>query len=726
MSKESGVGSIKSSLLDELSAKFESRSELLKTILALKTVTLSEKLGTGASKALQLAAKVMEGELNISVKTVLKTDDAKKIYLGIIELIESCFSTNYSKNKIRSLYPLPSRYLETIMERQSYASAAKSAVSKMDKNSILWFKETLSNISSLKKPKTPKKAPGRVVITDDKSIYDKLNNKGVQEYCDIIHVSAKDMERLTEYLQNYESVIYVTDNPYYPEALEYADNVEILSSNASLSEIIPEKILSLFTVNYSVIKSACEVANKWRELNLQLVDELFSSKIPAENIRELVGSLDLITEGGDLKAGVDQEIDNLSDALSGLDKVIVQTETELNEYIKRKITASAVTIKGEQILSILQSSYDEVGSEKLKQYLPTEVIEIFDKAIQIAEDTVIKKLRLQASESALVEGLLPREIRLPVEVNRKKMMELESALRGKFSARKYQLIKNISKNLEKHTMLINDLLTYVQEFDFFLGLGEFAVKYGLNPPSISSGYRGVSLQGGVNLFLKDQELKGKLKTEPINYSIGETPGNTEFKERIVVLTGANSGGKSMCIELLAQIAILGQMGLLSPAQVSYMGLFDEIHFFAKSRGMVTAGALEASLKRFAKITSNEDSKLVLFDEVEAMTESGAAARILAAVIDILSENSRTCAILVSHLGGEIVKLTRNLIRVDGIEAEGLDEEMNLIVNRSPKYNYLARSTPELIVERLFNLSKGAEKKVYEKILSGFRDKAAGN
>ena len=39
-------------------------------------------------------------------------------------------------------------------------------------------------------------------------------------------------------------------------------------------------------------------------------------------------------------------------------------------------------------------------------------------------------------------------------------------------------------------------------------------------------------------------------------------------------------------------------------------------------------------------------------------------------------------------------------RIDGIEARGLDEDYNLIVDHSPVLGKLANSTPELIIEKL--------------------------
>jgi hypothetical protein len=66
------------------------------------------------------------------------------------------------------------------------------------------------------------------------------------------------------------------------------------------------------------------------------------------------------------------------------------------------------------------------------------------------------------------------------------------------------------------------------------------------------------------------------------------------------------------------------------------------------------------------------------------------------------------------------RFAETAVRVDGIEAEGLDENNNLRVCRSPRYNYLARSTPELILDRLVRCTEGRERDFYARLLAKFR------
>ena len=59
------------------------------------------------------------------------------------------------------------------------------------------------------------------------------------------------------------------------------------------------------------------------------------------------------------------------------------------------------------------------------------------------------------------------------------------------------------------------------------------------------------------------------------------------------------------------------------------------------------------------------------------------------------------------------------VRVDGIEAQGLDENYNLIVDRTPRIDYFAKSTPELILKRMYEKSEGKLKGIYGEMLDKF-------
>ncbi len=126
--------------------------------------------------------------------------------------------------------------------------------------------------------------------------------------------------------------------------------------------------------------------------------------------------------------------------------------------------------------------------------------------------------------------------------------------------------------------------------------------------------------------------------------------------------------------------------------------FDALHYHAKTQGTLDAGAFESTVREFATLAERGAGSLVLVDELESITEPGASAKIIAGILEALDENGAT-AVFVSHLAGEIRETAGFDVAVDGIEAVGLVDG-DLEVNRSPVKDHLARSTPELIVEKL--------------------------
>ena len=129
-------------------------------------------------------------------------------------------------------------------------------------------------------------------------------------------------------------------------------------------------------------------------------------------------------------------------------------------------------------------------------------------------------------------------------------------------------------------------------------------------------------------------------------------------------------------------------------------IFSEVYYFAKNKGSASKGAFENLLVQMSKINPGRRT-LILADEIEAVTEPGVAGKIIAATSQYFIE--KNCFLVIAtHLGYEIQKVLPNKARIDGIEARGLDENNELIVDHNPVIGRLASSTPELIVEKMAN------------------------
>src|SRR5699024_10080843 len=179
----------------------------------------------------------------------------------------------------------------------------------------------------------------------------------------------------------------------------------------------------------------------------------------------------------------------------------------------------------------------------------------------------------------------------------------------------------------------------------------------------------------------------------------------------------NSGGKTSTLDLLALVAVLAHMGLPVPATSARVERYEALHYQEKTQGTLDAGAFEATLREFGELVAGGDHRLVLVDELESITEPGASAVIIAGILEAL--DGSTTGVFVSHLAGEIREAAGFDVPVDGIEAVGL-ENGELQVERSPKKNTLARSTPELIVEKLAaEVGTDENETFYERLLEKF-------
>ena len=181
--------------------------------------------------------------------------------------------------------------------------------------------------------------------------------------------------------------------------------------------------------------------------------------------------------------------------------------------------------------------------------------------------------------------------------------------------------------------------------------------------------------------------------QPISFILND-------QSKCSILTGANSGGKTTLLEHLLQNITLFRMGL--PVLGEFRcPVFDEVYYFAKTKGSTNKGAFETLLSQMSGIVRDDSDKkvLILADEIEAVTEPGVAGKIIGATAEYFI--GKGCfLVLATHLGKEIAASLPSGARVDGIEATGLDEDFNLIVNHNPVLGRLASSTPELIVERM--------------------------
>ncbi len=476
----------------------------------------------------------------------------------------------------------------------------------------------------------------------------------------------------------------------------------------TLEEVAPRIILECAAQRSGPARLLLELARAAPSLLHSLYPSEAEKLLP--KTRRLVDTVNAYLEGR-----LGEPYERLKKILDNLDAVVTDIEVWINEEAKKRLERLELRLTAAELLRMI----DEIALGTVP--VPPPVAGLFEELALEAENRLAEQLGLTAEEAAALAGVVEPSPRLPLQLDRSKIEALRQVLTRRAAAAAHEAMKPLARIALEAMESTEKAYRILKTIDVVLALAEYAAKTGGAATELTHSYLGVGIVNGQELDL----LRSRVPVQPVSYVVGCTPYKPEGTscENIVLLTGANSGGKTTLLKLLAETATLAQAGLPAPAEKAWVGGFDEIHFISKPTGMLSAGALETLLKKLASVVEEPHKRrLVLIDELEAVTEASAAAKILSVFIEELSRSKNTVAVIVTHMAEQVLQSlspeAAKTVRIDGIEARGLDENYNLIVDRTPRYRYLARSTPELVVTKLLKTTRNSrERRFYEKLLS---------
>lgn len=325
---------------------------------------------------------------------------------------------------------------------------------------------------------------------------------------------------------------------------------------------------------------------------------------------------------------------------------------KINEEIEQEI--GKMNISGTSLMAMLS-----------KGKKPEEIEKIIEKAIK---------------NSNLQDNIFNQNI--PVSIDEQELDKLQRSQAANENTGVAEKIKKRSEELRKIPEKLKELESLLILFDFESSISKIVQNFSF--PEFSDNFELIEAE---NLFLETPQK--------ISFNLSEN-------SRCSILTGANSGGKTTLLEHMLQIISLFQIGLPVPGKVK-MPVFTDVYYFAKTKGSASKGAFETLLGQMNQINPGNKT-IILADEIEAVTEPGVAGRIITATCEYFIQ--KNCFLVIAtHLGHEIQKNMPPSSRMDGIEAKGLDEYFELIVDHNPVLGRLASSTPELIVEKLASTGK---------------------
>jgi DNA mismatch repair protein MutS2 len=595
----------------------------------------------------------------------LATDRARELYRDALDLLQDRAVTDYAARRLETLYPSASG--SRIEEVRAFAERA------MTRDPDPEVLEALAGVEPLEAPGDVR-VRDRCLATSDAETYSAARDAVPEMSVELVD----DARGIAELARGYSTVV-VLDEAF--AGVEVAGDVRVepraLEDPAS---VVPERTLAFFARNRDPLRAAAGVA---RAADIE-------APLDPDGLDDALAELN-----ADGTVRGDDQLRQLTDAVDDLDAAVGMAENVANDRLREAIEDQDVTVEGADLLSLVERG---AGVDSL---LERELADEYAAAVDAARDHLVDALELD-DYADIARRAFGDDPTFPVEHDERAVSRLREELTAARDRRATARKRDLAADLADLREPAHDLVDAALELDLELAVARFARDFDCTMPTFGADGDGVAIEGGRSPLL-DVPFDA---VEPVDYGVAG----------VALLSGVNSGGKTSTLDLVGLVVVLAQMGLPVPAESAALERFEALHYQAKSQGTLDAGAFEATLREFGDLVAGGDRRLVLVDELESITEPGASAVIIAGILEALARGDST-AIFVSHLAAEIRAECAIDVTVDGIEAVGL-ENGELVVERSPKKDPLARSTPELIVEKL---ARDAPDDFYDDLLAKFED-----
>ncbi len=196
------------------------------------------------------------------------------------------------------------------------------------------------------------------------------------------------------------------------------------------------------------------------------------------------------------------------------------------------------------------------------------------------------------------------------------------------------VLANLSSQVAENSDAINDNILLLTELDFIFARAQLSLSYRGSEPDFNE-------EGRVRIKKGRHPLLDPKKVVPVDIRIGE-----DFT--MLVISGPNTGGKTVSLKTVGLFTLLGQAGLHIPASDhSELSVFHEVY-----ADIGDEQSIEQSLSTFSSHMTNivsfwdkaDERSLVLFDELGAGTDPTEGAALAIAILSNLHRrNIRTIA-----------------------------------------------------------------------------------
>lgn len=354
-----------------------------------------------------------------------------------------------------------------------------------------------------------------------------------------------------------------------------------------------------------------------------------------------------ITEGGMIRKGYDNSLDELKELSSSAQSKLIEYENS-----EKKATG----IKNYKIVYNKNNGYS---------------IEITKSNLDKVPSSYVRKQTLKNQERYTTETL-------------EEISELILGGKDKINSLEYEIFKKVRDEILKNTIKLQALAKMIANIDTLNTFAKIARDNSYVRPEIRTDNL-IKITDGRHPVIENNLNENEFI--PNDTNIGEDDN------LIQIITGPNMAGKSTYMRQMAIIIILAQMGSFVPATSAQISICDQVFTRIGASDNISKGesTFMLEMNEVSSILKNStENSFVILDEVGRGTSSDDGLSIAMAIVEYLSKKKKVKTVFATHFH-ELTIMENELDNVKNLKIEILEENNNLVFLRKIKKGKSDRS-----------------------------------
>lgn len=319
----------------------------------------------------------------------------------------------------------------------------------------------------------------------------------------------------------------------------------------------------------------------------------------------------------------------------------------------------------EVIFSINRKNKEKIFTETgVKPKINGEIVVLKEKEEQLKKLLDCENVYQTAeSFSQVIFKMKPTTelMKLQEEMDHLKLLEEEE---------EFRIRQMLSKIIGDNAKAILKNIEHIGKIDFVMGKAILALQMkAVEPEIVEEPY--LHFQEGRHVIVEE-----KLNSQGIKYM----PVDITLQKGVTLITGANMGGKTITLKMIALLTAMAQLGLYVPAKKAIVGPVSFIYYSSgdqqsEEKGLSTFGAEIEGLKHI--IDRAEEEGLILIDELARGTNPLEGYSISKGVLEYL-KNKPSISVVTTHFDGlNRIKGIKHLqvVGLKNLSVESLKEEL---------------------------------------------------